>query len=117
MLEEETILLPSGHSVCNRDMKPWFAYMLLAGCVAVSACDDEEDLCDAKCECEGCSSWEYDDCVYDYEATARDAEYWGCPDFYDDWVDCRQDTYFCRGTDFEDSCGHYRERLNDCIRR
>src|SRR5262245_43105817 len=76
-------------------MKPWFAYMLLAGLVAVSACDDEEDLCDAKCECEGCSSWEYDDCVYGYERDARDAEYWGCPDFYDDWVDCRQDTYYC----------------------
>jgi hypothetical protein len=98
-------------------MKRWFAFALLAGLTMTNACDDDEDdLCEAKCECQGCSARQYDDCLYDYENKARSAEFRNCYDFYDAWLACQADTHYCRnGHDFEDSCGPERHRLDDCI--
>jgi hypothetical protein len=78
-------------------------------------CDTEAGLCDLKCDCEGCSDREYDDCLFGYEDDERAADREGCLDRYDDLVYCQDDTGRCSGNDFETSCGHERERLKDCI--
>ena len=75
----------------------------------------EEGLCDAECDCEGCSDADFDRCVNDYDGDYNRADRNGCPDLYDDFVSCRSDTYFCDGADFEDSCKVERERLKNCI--
>jgi hypothetical protein len=97
-------------------MQRWIAWALVTGMVAVAACDDEEDLCDARCECEGCSPSQYDDCVYSYDRDARNAEFYRCEDYYDMWIECQHDTYICAGRDFETRCGWERDRFNDCVR-
>ncbi len=75
----------------------------------------EADLCDYKCECEGCSARDYDNCLNDYDRDARDAEFRGCEDFYDEWVACQEATWICRGRDFDTSCGRERDRFKNCI--
>jgi len=88
-------------------------------CAALSAAgcsSTEESLCDDKCDCEGCSDWQYDDCVHSYDNVYRDADYEGCLDLYDQWIECQDDTWWCSGHDFETSCGHERDRLNDCTK-
>ena len=88
--------------------------MLSASVVACSSA--EEDLCDLRCECEYCTPGQYDNCVYSYEDRERQADFRGCIDLYDMWVDCRESTAYCApGRDFEDACGFERSRLNDCI--
>ena len=85
--------------------------LVLLGCNSA-----EENLCDDKCECEGCSDLDYDRCLAGYDEDERQAEFWGCEDFYDDWFDCRDATWYCRGADFESGRGVERERFKNCTR-
>ncbi len=82
---------------------------------AVGCTSLEEDVCDARCDCRGCSDRDYDNCLDDYDRDFRSADNQGCPDLYDELVTCQQQTYVCRGTDFDTSCGNERERLKNCI--
>lgn len=84
----------------------------LAGCKS-----QEEKLCDDKCDCELCSDYQYDVCVYDLDNEQREAEFWGCEDYYDEYIDCQRATWRCEGFDFETSCGPERERFHDCTNR
>jgi len=92
----------------------------LVAALALTGCSTlEEDLCDEECDCEGCSDYMYEDCVNSYDRELRDAEYWGCEDLYDSWLDCRDATWYCDEYHrvFETNCGHERQRLNDCTHR
>jgi len=74
----------------------------------------EEDLCDAKCECEGCSDVGYDACLFDRDEDFREADFRGCGELYDELIDCENATGVCRGADFDSACGPEKERLKNC---
>ena len=74
-----------------------------------------EDLCDSRCDCEGCSAREYDECVddwYDDEEKAADRR---CLPEFDDYHECRDSTWVCRGDDWETDCRPERDRLRRCL--
>jgi len=97
-------------------MKRIVMALLATALFVVPACSTEESLCDDKCDCEGCSDRQYDDCVHDYESDERAADNRNCLDLYDDLVDCRADTGYCDGGyDWETDCGREKDRLKDCI--
>src|SRR5688572_14921046 len=81
----------------KRDMFGLVHIAVLATVLCLSGCASvEEDLCDARCECEGyCSDYWYDECVRDYDGKLREAEYRGCEDYYEDLVACQDETGFC----------------------
>ena len=82
----------------------------------VACSSDEETLCDLECDCEGCNDFTYGNCLNSYDERLRRAEIRGCPDFYDDWVACREATAFCDfDFDIEFRCGPERSRLDACI--
>jgi hypothetical protein len=74
-----------------------------------------EGLCDQKCDCEGCSDAEWDDCVSHYDSTQSQAEHYDCVDYYDEWTACLDDTVWCDGDKLENSCKHEHDLLKDCI--
>lgn len=87
-----------------------------AGLTLPLACtSDAEDFCDLKCACEGCTDYDFDRCVIDYDRDADFADRRGCYDFYDAYVACVQDFAVCRNRDFDDGCGPERKRWRDCV--
>lgn len=88
------------------------AVMLLAPGCSTSG----EDICDLRCDCQGCSNREYDDCVYAYDRDLDDAERFGCADLYDELIACQDDTGRCHGRDWDTNCGRERDDLNRCLR-
>ncbi len=99
-------------------MKCLSTLILICASLSLVGCSTtEEDLCDAKCDCEYCSDREYDTCVSNYDHEYRDADYEGCLDLYDEWIDCQDSTWWCSGGHFETSCGHEKNRLKDCTDR
>lgn len=90
--------------------------LVLAAALAAVGCGAlEEDLCDARAECERWGDRDYENCVYDYEDVYRDADRRGCLDEYDDWLACQDDTYDCRGGDWDTNCGPERDDLQRCL--
>lgn len=82
---------------------------------ALPACStDAEALCELKCDCEGCSPSQLDDCYYKADNEARDADRWGCLDYWDDLQACEYDTARCDGSDLKTSCGPEKDRWNNC---
>jgi hypothetical protein len=83
----------------------------LAGCGYSPA-----DYCADRCDCEGCSDNELDDCVdnaEDFEERAADE---GCEDQYDDLASCLGDEGTCRdGRWDEDGCEGEASDLGKCI--
>ena len=77
-----------------------------------------EDICDLKCNCEGCSDKQYDDCVADIEDTTAKAKEYGCEDEYGDWLGCIDKEAECRsGDEFAwDGCDIEEDAL-DGVRR
>ena len=69
-----------------RQAKPTLWTWLLASSVMVlgtgvlaSGCGvSAEEICNIKCNCEGCSQEQHDDCVTDVNATVSRAEGFGC---------------------------------------
>ena len=57
---------------------------LSAGCSG----GDPASFCEARCDCQGCSMEERDDCVDDVEDAARLADHDGCADGYAEYVSC-----------------------------
>ncbi len=93
----------------------WIGALFLLG--MLPACSSvEEDLCDAKCECQGCNENDYRNCLNDHDEDLRAADYRGCLDLYDAWIDCQDATAVCRGADWDTSCGHEHERLKNCTK-
>lgn len=83
---------------------------------AVSACrSDGEAVCDFECECEGCSDATLSDCYFEVEDKAREADYEGCLDYYDELKACEYDTGYCKSNaEFETSCKAEKERYDNC---
>ena len=94
----------------------WIFILGLLSVPYVACTTSEEDICDIECDCEGCSNRDYDNCVRSYDNDFFDAERNGCLDLYDELLDCRHQTWTCRGSDFDTRCGTERDRLNNCIR-
>jgi hypothetical protein len=91
--------------------------LALLACSALVGCGSSaSSLCDAICDCQGCSDNEYDDCIDDIEDTERAAEREDCLAEFDDVLACSEEELECRGDDVEiDGCGPENKDLNDCI--
>ena len=85
---------------------------VFAGGCSVSA----EEICDIKCNCEGCSQEQHDDCVADVNATVTKAEGLGCSTQYSNWLSCVEQEAECRnGATFAwDGCEIEEDALNQC---
>jgi len=68
-----------------------------------------------KCECEGCSDSQYDDCLGKLDDELREAERRDCVEYWDDVMVCRDETGWCKGHEFKDECGAERDRLHHCV--
>ena len=74
-------------------------------------------LCDAKCDCEGCSKSDFDHCVSSYESDAANAENRGCSDYFNDLIACRERTSYCdKKAHWESSCGAEKTRHDNCMK-
>jgi len=94
-------------------IRPLLLLSLLS--VALPACStDAEAVCELKCECEGCSAGQLDDCYYHSDNEAREADIRGCLGYWDDLQACEYDTGRCGGSDWDTSCGPERDRWNNC---
>ncbi|HSO00651.1 MAG TPA: hypothetical protein VLS89_20305 [Candidatus Nanopelagicales bacterium] len=91
--------------------------LLLAAALASTGCGTlEADLCDLKCDCEGCSDFEYDECLDKYDDDLRDAEREGCEDLYDDLLACEDDTGDCSGGgEWDTRCSDEKDDFKDCV--
>ncbi|WP_437282815.1 hypothetical protein WME90_20220 [Sorangium sp. So ce375] len=90
--------------------------ILALACFFTAACSpQEDDLCDYKCDCEGCSDREYGDCLNRYDDRYADADRRDCVDRYDDLLACEDDTWSCDGDKWSTSCKYEREALDRCI--
>jgi hypothetical protein len=73
-------------------------------------------ICDARCDCEGCSIAGYDDCLDDADADEVISDRRGCYPLYDDLVACEEITGFCeRDRDYRTDCGVERDRWERCV--
>lgn len=90
------------------------ALMLTMASLLTMCGPSSTSFCDAKCDCQGCSDRDYDNCVFDYEDDEVVADRRGCLDLYYDYVDCVEFDG-CRGTDFDHFCGNERSRWRNCI--
>lgn len=85
--------------------------MVLSGCRYSGA-----DLCDDMCDCKGCSSIEYADCVDNADDFERQVEYEGCDGYYDDYMDCASGELACRAGAVDlDGCEREFGRLSQCL--
>lgn len=63
-------------------------------------------LCNKICDCVGCSSKEFDDCVDDIEDAQREADREGCGGEYNALLSCGNDEFRCDGDEYDlDGCG------------
>ena len=94
-----------------------FAPVLGLALAALPGCGyNEEDLCDDSCDCTGCSQYDYEDCVDNADDLAREVEYQGCEDYYDEYLACVGDEFACRGGRVDlDGCGGEFQRLFNCL--
>lgn len=92
----------------------WALFLLgiLPSCSSV-----EEDICDAKCDCEGCSDASYDLCLSEQDSDFREADFRGCIDLYDDLAACEDQTGVCKGAHWETSCGPEKDRFKNCTKK
>ncbi|MEJ7729708.1 MAG: hypothetical protein WKG00_10860 [Polyangiaceae bacterium] len=73
------------------------------------------DLCDAVCDCEGCSDAQLDDCVDELEDIEERASERGCEDEMDDWMSCVDSKLECSGDDARiDGCDDEERELTRC---
>ena len=75
----------------------------------------EDDVCSAKCDCEGCSDREYDDCVNRFDDDANRADRYDCADLYDRWLDCQDQTGYCHAGDYSSDCGPEEHSFENCV--
>ena len=76
---------------------------------------DAEAVCDYKCDCEGCSNQQLDDCYYGELSKEREADSKGCLDLYDELKACEYDTEYCKPDHhLETSCKPEKDRYDNC---
>ncbi|AUX32806.1 MULTISPECIES: hypothetical protein [Sorangium] len=96
-------------------MKALFLTLTLA-CLFTAACGrPEDDLCDDRCDCEGCNEREFNDCLDRYDVRFVDADRRDCLDRYDDLLACEDDTAICRNYKWDTACKDEREALDRCV--
>jgi hypothetical protein len=96
---------------------PAFFFVALSSVasLALTGCPSSVDaLCDARCDCEGCSDYQYDTCLNDADADAARADRLGCADLFDEYAACVDDTGVCHGAEWDTSCGAEHDRLKRC---
>jgi len=86
----------------------WIGMALVLGAFT---CDDGEDFCDHRCDCEGCTERAYDDCVYWYH---QNGDFEACAGDWDAYVACVNDTGTCVQGDFDHACGPEKDRWESC---
>jgi hypothetical protein len=91
-----------------------FLFAMIVAGAAVSCGSPEGNLCNLKCDCEGCSDGAHRACLDDYDKDIKNANFRGCIEYYDDLITCEDATGVCDGTDWETSCHDERERLKNC---
>jgi hypothetical protein len=94
---------------------------LLAGLAMIGGAagcrSDGDKLCDARCDCEGCSMVESDDCFDDADDIARLAEHDGCGDAFAAYVSCALDQGTCSdGAWVAPACADEATALKTCSR-
>ena len=90
--------------------------LLVTAFCALGCPPSEEAVCDMKCECEGCSDSQYDDCLDKLDDELREAERRDCVEYWDDVMVCRDETGWCKdGHEFKDECGPEKDRLKHCV--
>lgn len=84
-----------------------------SGCEAASS-----TVCVARCDCEGCSQKEREDCVDDVDDAERLADYDGCGTEHDKYVDCYGNKGTCSdGVWVTQSCAEQGTALRTCSTR
>lgn len=75
-----------------------------------------EDICELKCNCEGCSQEQRDDCVAGVESALTKADDLGCSTEYGNWLSCAEQEAECRdGKTFTfDGCDIEEDALAAC---
>ncbi len=87
------------------------------GGVVASGCGvTSEEICNVKCNCEGCTEAQHEDCISDVDATVEKAANLGCSDQYADWLSCVETEAECRnGEEFAwDGCEIEEDALTAC---
>jgi hypothetical protein len=90
-----------------------FGFALVLG--ATACAPGPADLCDPLCDCEGCSSREYDRCIDDWFEDEDEAADRRCSPEFEELAACQEATWQCRDGDFETDCGAERRALERCI--
>ena len=82
-----------------------------AGCTSLS-----DDLCQLKCDCEGCSDNQRDECAIEETSHVDQSDVYGCADLHDEYTQCVVDHPLCEGADFKDPdiCRDAKDRRNSC---
>ena len=88
--------------------------LLSAGCAG----DEPTSFCEARCDCQGCSMQEREDCVDDVEDAARLADHDGCADGYAEYVSCYVSEGTCEdGVWITSACASLGTALRSCSGR
>src|SRR3954447_20428490 len=96
-------------------MRPMHIALKMVIALLVCGCPWKEgSLCNAKCDCELCSDSQHDQCRANLDADSAFADRLGCTALYDHLVDCQNQTGFCRGVDWETSCGPEKDAYKRC---
>ena len=92
------------------------ALALVAGTAATGCTSITTDYCDLRCDCEGCSDNQRDECFVEQEARADQADVYDCADLHDDYLQCVVDRPLCEGADFRNpaGCEDAKDRRNSC---
>lgn len=87
-----------------------------AGVFASGCSVSANEICNIKCNCQGCSQQEHDDCVGDVNSTVQKAEQLGCSSQYSDWLSCVEREAECRNGDTFawDGCEIEEDALSAC---
>ncbi len=96
-----------------------FAALSMAFATLGAGCESETaSYCSARCDCQGCSQRDREDCADDVEDAERLAEFDGCAAEYSSYVTCYVDEGTCNGGAFiASSCAPKVDTLRGCSSR
>ena len=99
----------------NKSLR-WVLFGLGASALLVACAVTPSDICEAICDCTGCSDNELAACIDDLEDEQRLAEREGCDEEYDAVLSCFDDEIECRGSGYDlDGCDGELEDLDKCF--
>ncbi len=75
------------------------------------------ELCEAECDCRGCSDVERDECVIAENGSSDVADAYDCSSEHADLVDCVIERGTCDGDKFtaKDACKAEKDNYGDCV--